>query len=168
MPQIEDATVFCRIREGRDGRPLLQFGGHFLPSLPNVQFGLCLTPGTSWDQAVLLAELIDRASSKLIGRFRGVPLDLAGPKAETTQTLCRVATMPTGRRFLEFDGELPSLPGVCFGLGLSLEVSWTQAQTFAAYITDHCHKLFATFLEQRSDGPHRYLVEEDGFARGRL
>jgi hypothetical protein len=59
--QTEETDNFaCQAPERPDGQRYLSFGGTGFPSLSHVEFGLCLTPETTQQEAEAVAELINK------------------------------------------------------------------------------------------------------------
>jgi hypothetical protein len=69
--QTEESPGFflCQAPDQPDGQRYLFFGGTWLPSLPNVLFGLCLKPETTQQEAQALADLINKHCPAMYGMF---------------------------------------------------------------------------------------------------
>jgi hypothetical protein len=84
--QVEQAGIICRAHATPTGEMYLRFEGQFLPSLPNVYFGLNLTPDTTKDQADALAAQITEHCPVMFGQFMidgdvdGLPLHEIDPR----------------------------------------------------------------------------------------
>jgi hypothetical protein len=67
--RTEYADIICRVHREQKGGLCLLFEGQTLPSLGTVYFGFDLSPGTTREQADILAAEITRHCPKLFAIF---------------------------------------------------------------------------------------------------